>query len=105
MPIKRLVRIPSSATAAALKDRLLNEWRSPDPNARQPIILEEPARTSEPTHVYVIWDDWSDLDQVERSEIIMDAFEDRYGKDRACNVTVALGLTPAEAERMGIGYQ
>ena len=53
----------------------------------------------------MIWDDWSDLDQVERSEIIMDAFEDRYGKDRACNVTVALGLTPAEAERMGIGYQ
>jgi hypothetical protein len=53
----------------------------------------------------VIWSDWGDFNQQERSEIIMDAYEEARGSDLVSLVTVAMGLTPTEAERMGIEYE
>lgn len=50
-------------------------------------------------HIYVIWDDWKDLEQIDRSEIIMRVFEVIEGKEKARKVTVAMGLTSAEAKR------
>jgi hypothetical protein len=105
MPVKQFTRRPPPPDAATLRDRLAREWQQPDPSAQQPIILEESCRPNLPEHVYVVWDDWKNMRAEDRAEIIMDAYEERYGKDKVVNVTVALGLTPAEADRMGIQYR
>ena len=105
MPVKKLTRSGPSPAAQVLLNRLVDEWRQPDPKATQPIIVEESAGQSQPTHLYVIWDDWAPLGSIERSEVIMDAYEQVCGRPGAVNVTVAMGLTPAEADRLGIRYR
>jgi len=105
MPVKRLARPGPSPAGQALLARLLAEWRNPAPGAQQPIIVEETASQNLPVHLYVIWDDWAPLGSIERSEIIMDAYEQLHGRGGAVNVTVAMGLTPVEADRLGIRYQ
>ena len=105
MPVKKLVRAGPSSSAEALRDRLIQEWRQPDPAAHQPIIVEESTGAGQPVHLYVIWDDWSPLGSIERSEVIMDAYEAVHGRSQGANVTVAMGLTQTEAIRLGIGYR
>lgn len=105
MPVKKLVRPGHSPAAQALRDRLMQEWRQPEPAAQQPIILEESTGAGQPVHVYVIWDDWMPLGSIERSEAIMDAYEEVRGRPQSANVTVAMGLTPTEADRLGIRYR
>ncbi|HSZ59675.1 MAG TPA: hypothetical protein VK797_28790 [Tepidisphaeraceae bacterium] len=104
MPVKKLRRSGPSPAAQALLNRLVDEWQHPDPNATQPIIVEENGGQGQPTHIYVIWDDWAPLGSIERSEVIMSAYEEVRGRAGAINVTVAMGLTPAEADRLGIRY-
>ncbi|MBI4578968.1 MAG: hypothetical protein HY718_04645 [Planctomycetes bacterium] len=105
MPVRPLPKRPPSPEAPTLKNRLVREWRNKKSTAAQPIILQESGESSQPIRVYVIWDDWKEVSGIERSEIIMDAFEAVHGKRKALNVTVAMGLTSAEADRMGIHYQ
>jgi hypothetical protein len=105
MPVKKLVRVPRSPNAVSLRQRLAAEWSNPASSAPQPVILEERRGAGQPLHVYVIWDEWAPLGMVERSEIIMDAYEDSHGTAPSLDVTVAMGLTESEADRMGIGYQ
>lgn len=105
MPVKKLTRSGPSPAAQTLLNRLVDEWRQPDPNALQPIILEEAGGQGQPTHLYVVWDDWAPLGSIERSEVIMDAYEQVRGSAGAITVTVAMGLTPIEADRLGIGYR
>ena len=105
MPVKKMVRTGPSPSAAELTRRLVEEWRNPESTAAQPVILEESQGANQPRHVYVIWDEWEDLSQTERSEIIMDAYEQRYGLEQSLAVTVAMGLTAEEADRMGIRYE
>lgn len=73
--------------------------------AQQPIIIDETTGQGLPVHLYVIWDDWLPLGSIERSEVIMDAYEQVHGRGGAVHVTVAMGLTPVEADRLGIRYQ
>jgi hypothetical protein len=105
MPVKKLSQRQPSPEAQDLKARLVHEWTKKRSTAAQPIILEESGRSNEPLRIYVVWDDWHALSGIERSEIIMDAFEEVHGKDKALGVAVAMGLTPPEADRMGIPYQ
>ena len=105
MPVKKLIRSGPTPAARALLNRLVDEWQHPDPNATQPIIIEESGGQNQPTHIYVVWDDWASLGSIERSEVIMDAYEEVRGRGGAINVTVAMGLTPAEADRLGIRYR
>ncbi len=84
--------------------RLTKEWRDPQEGIKEPIIIEESERQQAPTHLYVIWNEWSSLSQNDRSEIILDAYEQAKGRNFALNVTVAMGLTSQEAQRMGIEY-
>jgi hypothetical protein len=51
----------------------------------------------------VIWSRFDGLEQLVRSRIILDVFGEVRGEHEASNVTVSMGLTPAEARRMGIG--
>ena len=45
---------------------------------------------------------WQQLSQLECSEIIMEAFEERYGQKQGLSVTVAMGLNPTETDRLEI---
>ncbi len=105
MPVKKLLRPGPSPAAQALLNRLAAEWQQPVPGAQQPIIIEEGGGQNQPVHLYVVWDDWAPLGSIERSEVIMDAYDQVRGRGGAANVTVAMGLTPIEAERLGIRYR
>lgn len=75
---------------------------TPD-DAKEPIIKEEQLPRSDVLHVYVIWKRWKDVnDEVERSAIILDAYEQKFGKDVSHRIGVAMGVTRSEAEMMGL---
>ncbi len=87
---------------------LQQEWQSPNPAAVEPVIIEtsdvlRPQQT--PTHLYVIWNAWHDLTPRRRSEMIMDAYIAVRGRAYALNVTLAMGLTPEDADNLGIKYE
>lgn len=104
MPIRKLAKVyRHEQEADHLLKQLVTEWTHPSP-AGFPVIIED-GGGARPIHLYVIWDQWDPLNQIERSEIIMDACEQVFGKDKTLNVTVAMGLTPTEAEGFGISYQ
>jgi hypothetical protein len=101
MPVRQLKRRIDEPDAQDLLRRLVAEWKNPDPNATHPIILEE-REGNDRTQVFVIWDDWQDLTGIERSEIIVEAFEKRYGIDETLSLRSAMGLTQKEADNLGI---
>jgi hypothetical protein len=103
MPVRHLKRRPTGKAAEDLRQELIEELRAPRESG-QPEVLFEGGGKGQPVHVYVIWDQWGDLPQQERSDVIMDAYEEHYGQDEALNVTVAMGLTSDEARRMGIEH-
>lgn len=91
-----------------LLTRLTQEWEQPDPSAAEPVIIEtsdalRPQQT--PTQLYVIWSEWHNLAPRRRSEMMMDAYIAARGRPFASNVTLAMGLTPEEADNLGIRYQ
>lgn len=104
MPIGRLIQ-EQNPEVQALRERLIQEWSEPS-IASQPVLIEEAGdRMSGSTHLYVIWDEWQPLDQRVRSEIIMDAYEATHERQEILSITVAMGLTAAEAGHMGIRYE
>jgi hypothetical protein len=101
MPVRRgLQKVPPSA-ASALEERLVQELGSPGEQG-QPLVIEEPPEPAPVSRLVVIWDDWTELGQQDRSEIILRAYERVRGQQATLRITVAMGLTSAEAERMGI---
>ena len=104
MPLKRMPQRRADPLAEELKRRLAEEWASPK-DSGQPIILIQPADAGGGTRVYVVWDDWGGLSQQVRSETIMDVFEQIHTEEESLKVTVAMGLTVQEADRMNIPYE
>lgn len=102
MPIRHLSKLGEQKDRLELARQLLEEWVHPNPAAEEPIIVSEGGAEDAPQHIYVVWQAWQDMDQVERSEIIMDAAEEKYGTDAAIRITVAMGLTREEARRMNM---
>jgi hypothetical protein len=103
MPIKYRLERRLPPAANALIRKLVEEWTRPKRKGQPIIVLE--GKKGHPQHIYVIWDDWEGLDQLERSEIIMDAVEqlgDKKVLEDLSLVAVAMGLTTKEAKRMGI---
>jgi hypothetical protein len=104
MPVERIplstVR-GRSARQDELVGRLVAEWRGEDAPVPAPIIQEMTDTLDRTVHIYVVWDEWKDLRQGIRSEIIMDAFEIVRGPKKALEVSVAMGVTHAEAQKMG----
>lgn len=104
MPVHRLV--PSKPPEVQqLVDQLATEWRAPNPSASEPVILEEADRSGQVVHVYVIWEAWSQIDRVVRGEIIMDAAERVKTRDQVLNISIAMGLTPEEADRFKLNWR
>ncbi len=86
-----------------LKRRLIAEWREEAAQAgAAPEIVEETNAAQKLVHVYVIWDDWADIDAQTRSEMIVDALQEVRGTAAVLDLSIAMGLTPAEAKRIGI---
>ncbi len=100
MPVRETLIRSALPQEAELRNQLEAELRNPTDNPEPVIVVERPHPTT--THLFVIWSRFDGLEQVVRSRIILDAFEDVRGEREALNVTVSMGLTPAEAGRMGI---
>ena len=67
-----------------------------------PKIVEEDVRLSDNFRVYVSWDDWASVPDVERSQIILEAYRQARGVHDMLRISVAMGLTPLEARQIGI---
>ena len=93
------------ADLLALTDRLASEWAAPAPGSDEPVILEEANGRGDVFHVYVVWSDWAHLDRQRRGEVIMDAAERVKRPEDVVKITIAMGLTPEEADRFGIRWR
>ncbi len=91
-------------TLEMFAQRLIEEMQNPQPGTVEPIIILETQGQQTPTHLYVIWSQWGQFTQLERSEIALEAYRASKGLAFAATLRVALGLTPEEAERLGIVY-
>lgn len=98
MPVKKRLKRTLPPNASKLMKALGDEWESPRTSGEPLIVLE--GGEGQPIHIYVIWNEWEGLSELERSEIILNVAEQRL--DDPSLVTVAMGLTAREAERMGI---
>lgn len=103
MPIYRRVARELPEDAADLTQLLVAEWQHPS-DAGEPVIIEE-APSRGVLHLYVVWGAWAEWKPVDRSEVIMNAFTEVHGLDRVLDVTLAMGLTASEAERMGLHWE
>jgi len=91
--------------AGELKVALVQEWQHPTVRPDQPIVLIDRSAPGGARHVFVVWDRWGTMEQLERSETIMDACEEVLGVEESLKVTVAMGLTKEEAKRLNIRYE
>ncbi len=88
-----------------LQARLIQEWLHPQEGASEPIIIEETAQYYDDLlHFYVIWSEWSQMPQRDRSQVILRAYKESHPNEDGKRVSIAMGLTPEEAQRMGIDY-
>ena len=53
-------------------------------------------------NVYVLWNKFQSVTVQERAEIILEAYEIAQGKPEMLRIAIALGLTPLEAENLGL---
>jgi hypothetical protein len=104
MPLKQM-NPARSADHDALVGQLAQEWLHPDPKATEPVIIEESRTRGASTYVYVVWSAWPSLSRDMRGEIIMDAAEKVKSQQELLKITVAMGLTPDEADRFGIKWR
>ena len=77
MPVREYAEYPRTIEATGLLEQLVAEWDSPSEqdDPQTPVILIRRRDTMNALHIFVVWDSWSDMEQAERSEIIMDACE------------------------------
>jgi len=81
----------------------MDEWQAPGNN--EPVIIEErPAEGLPPNHLYVVWGEWEDLSPLQRSRIILKAYEQKLGANAGLitQVTIAMGLTREQAHTIGL---
>ena len=83
-----------------LRVRLIDEWQGRPGVQPLPDILEEKDAGNRIVHVTVTWDEWSDLDAQTRSELIVDALQEVKGQAAIVDLSLAMGLTRAEAARL-----
>ncbi|WP_437619818.1 hypothetical protein [Sorangium sp. So ce1151] len=100
MPVRTTLTRTPGPTEEDLKNELLNELRTPKPAGEPDVIIQGVAPAG--VHLFVIWSKWTGLEQVVRSRIILDAYEEWKGEEEALRVTVSMGLLPEEAKSMGI---
>lgn len=93
--VRREIEQPEIAHPEVLKD-LVTELR----NSRtfgQPMIDELVLPKTGALNITVIWDRWEPIDEQERLNIILRAYEEVEGKEFVDNIALAAGLTVPEA--------
>jgi hypothetical protein len=100
MPIRDSLQRGDVPTEAELRGELEAELRHAKEEGEPLIVIERPNPST--THLFVIWSKFDGLEQVVRSRLILDAYEAVRGQSEALKVTVSMGLTQPEADRMGI---
>lgn len=102
MPVVR--RSPSNRHPEhdALVQELVRHLRDEPDLPTLPRIVEETVPLSPTLRVYVLWDRWESVRDIERSEIILQAYDQARGREAMLQVSVASGLTPSEAARLGL---
>lgn len=110
MPYRQITPQPQRPNHTTLVHSLAQELTlGPDDQrpAGAPVVEEAPNIIEEATslgnlHVVVIWDAWGHVPPQERGKVIMEAYKTLPG-DQFTRISIAMGLTPEEAERLGIG--
>jgi hypothetical protein len=100
MTLKKREPAPRSTKHDPLLDALVAELRAPH-DFRQPIITEDHRTRDGVVHVQVVWDQWQDCPELERWEIIREAYQRVKGPDFANRIMLATGVTVPEAARFG----
>lgn len=100
MPIRDSLEKVGVPNEAELRNELEAELRNAKTEGEPLIVIERPHPST--THLFVIWSKFDDLEQMVRSRLILDAYENVKGTVEAAKVTVSMGLTQVEAGRMGI---
>ena len=88
-----------------LVDALTQEFTHPSTENVEPYFSIERTKFGAKSHIVVIWERWRELSHQERSSIILEAYEKWKGVGAALEVSVAMGLTPDEARRLGFSIQ
>ncbi|MCA9207237.1 MAG: hypothetical protein KDA55_02730 [Planctomycetales bacterium] len=85
----------------ALVTELANELRA-SRRCGQPIIHEQRFPRTDVIRTTVIWDQWDGIEENERVDVILQAYEDAEGKAFRDRVMLAIGLTTPEARDAGL---
>ena len=104
MPVQRVPPVYFSVDEnRALIDALADELRRDSSvGASDAPFVREEATIVGTKRVTVIWDRWQGLDHESRGKVIMQAYLDAKGAQEALTITAALGLTRAEAAKLGV---
>ena len=76
----------------------------PDGPTEAPLIIEEKTPRRDFLHVQVIWDRWAGIPGEDRGRVIMDAYQQIRGMETVLKISSVLGLTSAEAQRLGVEH-
>lgn len=86
-----------------LLNGLVAELHRDDATAQPPyaptIYMEESGTPDNYARWYAVWGEFEDVDNQERSRLILTAVREALGVEEALRVTVAMGLTPEEAKQ------
>lgn len=95
------VQMTSPTTRQRLLNQLIERFRGDIESPALPLVVVNRVRPVQTMHLLVVWDEWRDMPNPERSAIITEAFATADPKGVA-GVTIAMGLTSAEA--LSLGY-
>jgi hypothetical protein len=91
---------PSESELVKLLVAEMNRGETPNEDPpKEPIIIAEPA-VGEIKRLLIVWELWKDLSLEDRGGVIMDAWVQVVGVDKAQHVGVAMGLTEEEAKKL-----
>jgi hypothetical protein len=93
-----------SARICSTRENLVSFLRGELKNSsriEQPVILEDHTPETDTVRVHVIWDRWEECPREQRTDIILDAYLS-LGAEWRSKITLALGITPAEAVSLGL---
>lgn len=90
----------SSPRHVKLVERLCEELAGG--TSAQPAFIEEVFDSTGLRNIHVIWDRWVSIPYDERMEVILQAYERHEGAEKTENISVAVGMTGAEALEAGL---